>query len=49
MVNKSPNKKQKLSTIQIFDDFDIDKKYLRGYVKEGHQMNPTLHLITCVW
>ena len=52
MVNKSPKKKktkQKLSTSQIFYDFDIDEKSLRGYVKDGHQMNPTLHLFTCVW
>ena len=44
-----PTKKQKLSTSQIFDDIDIDEKSLRGYVKDGRQMNPTLHLITCVW
>ena len=51
MVNKvaQEKKKQKLSTSQIFDDFDIDEKSLCGYVKDGRQMNPTLHLITCVW
>ena len=51
MVNKvaQEKKKQKLSTNQIFYDFDIDEKSLHGYVKDGRQMNPTLHLITCVW
>ena len=49
MVNKSPNKKTKVVNKSNFYDFDIDEKYLCGYVKGGHQMNPTLHLITCVW
>ena len=36
MVNKSPNpKKKKMLVSQIHDNFDIDEKYLRGYVKYG--------------
>ena len=38
-----------MSISQILDDFDIDEKYLHGYVRDGRQMNLTLHLITCVW
>ena len=53
MVNKSPDKKKKkkenMSISQILDDFDIDEKYLRNYVKDGYQMNLTLHRITCAW
>ena len=53
MVNKSSNqkkkKKKKMSISQILDDFDIDEKSLHGYMRDGCQMNQTLHLITCVW
>ena len=36
MVNKSPNpKKKKMLVSQIHDNFDIDEKSLRGYVKYG--------------
>ena len=38
-----------MSISQILDDFDIDKKSLRSYVRDGCQMNLTPHLITCVW
>ena len=45
MVNKSPKKHK----IQILDDSKIDEQSLRGYLKDGWQMNLTQHLITCVW
>ena len=41
MVNKSPKKtkkqkqKQKMLVSQILDNFDIDEKSVRGYVKDG--------------
>ena len=38
-----------MSISQILDNFDINKKSLHGYVRDGRQMNLTLHLITCVW
>ena len=38
-----------MSISQILDDFDIDEKYLHGYVRDDRQMNLTPHLITCVW
>ena len=45
MVNKSHNQKTKDVDKS---NFDIDKKSLRGYVRDGCQMNLTPHLITCV-
>ena len=39
MVNKTPKKqnktKQKMLVSQILDNFDIDKKSLHNYVKDG--------------
>ena len=37
-----------MSIKKILNDFDIDEKSLRGYVRDGCQMNLTPHLITCV-
>ena len=37
-----------MSISQILDDFDIDEKSLRNYVKDDRQMNLTLHLFTFV-
>ena len=49
MVNKSHNQKTKDVKSQILDDFDVDEKSQCGYVRDGHQVNLTSHLITCVW
>ena len=38
-----------MSISQILDNFDINEKSLCGYVRDGHQMNLTPHLITWVW
>ena len=37
-----------MSIRKILNDFDIDEKSLRGYMKNDRQMNLTLHLFTCV-
>ena len=43
MVNKSPDKVTK------YVSSNIDEKYLCSLVKDGHQMNLSLHPISCVW
>ena len=35
-----------MSISQILENFDINEKYLRGYVRDDRQMNLTPHLIT---
>ena len=48
MVNKSPDKVIKYVNKSIHDYSNIDEKYLCRLVKDGHQMNLSLHPISCV-
>ena len=48
MVNKSPDKETKYVSKSILDYSNIDEKYLCSLVKDGHQMNLSLHPISFV-
>ena len=49
MVNKSPDKVTKYVSKSILDYSNIDEKYLCSLVKDGNQMNLSLHPISFVW